>query len=507
MELLEIEHHINLDPAIKYNLVALPKTGFCKDRLVAVISLTNHSASNDPLSLFAGEEKQFVNSEIEAIRTRVLERLPLYMVPTVWIAVGTLPQLTSGKLDRKTVMAWLMNMSAEEYQRAIPATEETVSTKEPTSKVEQTLRSIWAHVLNLPEQQVALDRPFLSLGGDSISAMQVMGHCRKKGIGLGVQEILRSRSIPQLAAAVKDVQTSSEDMEEEIEKPFGLTPIQSLWFQLPNQGHGHFNQSFYLQVKHKTMPEQFRSAVEKLVSRHSMLRARFSLSNEYGWQQRVTEDVAGSYRFRHQKVATKEEINIMIEDSQKCLNHTNGPLFAADLFEFGNEQHAFVVGHHLVIDLVTWRLLLEELEEMLRGGSLLPPALPFQKWAQLQREHAENLKLEKVVPPVQIPPLDFMYWGIQHQDNTYGNAGHGSFDLDTTITSLFLGDCHNALRTEPVEVLLASLIHSWSHVFTDRPLPAIFNEGHGREPWSSDIDVSRTVGWFTTGRCDMILHE
>ncbi|KAF2683049.1 acetyl-CoA synthetase-like protein [Lentithecium fluviatile CBS 122367] len=389
-------------------------------------------------------------------------------------------------------------MPADVYQRAIPAAEESHSLQNPTNDIEKTLQAVWAHVLNLSEQQVALDRPFLSLGGDSISAMQVMGQCRKKGLGLGVQDILRSRSIPQLATTVKQVQTSMHNAVEEVDKPFNLTPIQSLWFQLPNQGYGHFNQSFYLKVNRKTTAQEFHAAVEKLISRHSMLRARFSYSTEGGWQQRVTENVADSYRFRHQSVSTKEAIDTMIEDSQACLNHSTGPLLAADLFEYGNEQHAFLVAHHLVIDLVTWRLLLEELEEILKGETLLPPALSFQTWAHLQSEHAETLKLDKVLPPVEIPALDLSYWGIQHADNTYGNAGHASFELDPSLTALFLGDCHKAMNTEPVEVLLASLIQSWSQIFTDRPVPAIFNEGHGREPWNPDIDITRTVGWFTT---------
>lgn len=229
-----------------------------------------------------------------------------------------------------------------------------------------------------------------------------------------------------------------------------------------------------------------------------MLRARFSQSDEQVWHQRVTDDVINSYRFRHQAVSTKDKIDEMIEDSQKCLDHAAGPLLAADLFEFGNEQHAFLVAHHLVIDLVSWRLILEELEEILTDGTLLPPAMPFQKWALLQRDHAETQSLQNVLPCVDIPALDFGYWNIKHSDNTYGNAGHASFELDSVLTQLFMGDCHSPLKTEPVEVLLASLLHSWVKVFTDRPVPAIFNEGHGREPWNSDVDISRTVGWFTT---------
>lgn len=225
-----------------------------------------------------------------------------------------------------------------------------------------------------------------------------MGQCRKKGIGLGVQEILRSQSIRQLATAVKYIQNAPADIHEEIEKPFDLMPIQSLWFQLPNQGHGHFNQSFHLRVQRRTTADKFHAAMEHLVSRHSMLRARFSLSSDGTWQQRLTEDITNSYRFRHRTVLNKQEINVMIQESQKCLDHTNGPLFAADLFEFGREQHVFVVAHHLVIDLVSWRLLLEELEALLKGESLLPPTLPFQKWAQWQREHVNTLQLDKVLP-------------------------------------------------------------------------------------------------------------
>ncbi|KAE8835987.1 hypothetical protein HRS9139_04085 [Pyrenophora teres f. teres] len=326
--------------------------------------------------------------------------------------------------------------------------------------------------------------------------MQVVGQCRKEGMSLGVQEVLRSRSIVQLATAVKEVESSSYDHQEYFDEEFDLSPIQSLYFKRPNT-LGHFNQSFYLRVTRKTEAGEFHAAVEQLISRHSMLRARFSFSEVSGWQQRLTNDIAGSYRFRHSAVTSQAEIDALIEDSQQCFDHAVGPLFAADFFDIGTEQYAFLTGHHLVVDLVTWRLLLEELEEILKGGQLLAPALPFQKWAELQREHAETLELDEVLPAVDVPPMDFTYWGIQHQDNTYGNASHASFELGKELSSAFLTSCHTAYKTEPVEVLLASLIQSWSNVFTDRPVPAIFNEGHGREPWDSDIDITRTVGWFT----------
>ncbi|KAF2475447.1 acetyl-CoA synthetase-like protein [Lindgomyces ingoldianus] len=391
-------------------------------------------------------------------------------------------------------------MTPELYQRAIPAFHQSFSQHEPATNVERILRFTWSHVLNLPEKQITIGRSWISLGGDSISAMQVMAQCRKRGLGLAVQDILRCKSISQLASTVKKFESSSDDLAEDLDIPFKLSPIQSLWFELPNQGHGHFNQSFYLKINSRTTEEDFRTAIEKLVIRHSMLRARFQLSNVNGWQQCVTDDIQGSFRFRHHVVSTKSEIDDGIEDSQKCLNPERGPLFAADLFDFGDEQHTFLVANHLVIDLVSWRLLLEELEDILRGDSLLPQTIPFQKWCRLQEDQADTLHLKRLLPSdsAEIPSLDLTYWGIESTDNTYGNSGHESFELDTELTSMFLNECHNSLRTEPVEVLLAALIHAWPKAFNDRPIPAIFNEGHGREPWNSDIDVSRTIGWFTT---------
>lgn len=155
--------------------------------------------------------------------------------------------------------------------------------------VEKSLQSIWSHVLNLPH--VDLDQPFLSVGGDSISAMQVVGQCRKEGMSVGVQDVLRCRSISQLSLAVKELEDTSFDHEEYFDEEFDLTPIQYLYFQRPNT-NGHFNQSFYLRVTRRTTVIDFRAAVEQLISRHSMLRARFSHSSEHGWRQRLTSRIS-----------------------------------------------------------------------------------------------------------------------------------------------------------------------------------------------------------------------
>lgn len=126
--------------------------------------------------------------------------------------------------------------------------------------------------------------------------MQVVGQCRKEGIGLKVHDVLQSRSITQLVEAVKEIEEPTWDYVEYFDEPFNLTPIQSLYFKRPNVGCGHFNQSFSLQIKQKVVPEAFQAAMRQLVARHSMLRARFSLSADGDWQQILTGKSA-PYRY------------------------------------------------------------------------------------------------------------------------------------------------------------------------------------------------------------------
>ena len=516
IELGEIEHYLNADPNIEHGLVVLPKSGYCKERLVSIVSLSRslvdgYMKDRIPLKLVDDSEQLDVEFEIDAMRGRLAGRLPTYMVPSTWVIVESLPLLASGKLNRKNILGWVEDMSENVYRQIHPTAEPGGSPEQPDSfgdtqlpvDAEVTLRNIWSYVLNLPQAQVSL-RSFLSLGGDSISAMQAMGQCRKNGIGLTVQEILRSKSIIDLASCAKEVHMPCYDEEEEVERAFDLSPIQYLWFKLPNQGSlksSHFNQSFFLRIIRNTQECEFRQAIETLISRHSMLRARFSQTTEGIWQQRVTKEVVKSYRFRSHEIESQDQATAAIADSQATLDPTNGPLFAVDLFNLKRgDQLVFLVGHHLVIDLVSWRTILEELEELLKDPttpSMVRP-LPFQTWCRLQLEHSRSVQVSKVLPASTIPILDFSYWGITDRENTYGNARNQCFEMDPNITSLFLSQSHNALRTEPVDLLLSTLIYSWSEIFTDRAVPAVYNEGHGREPWSPDTDVSRTVGWFTT---------
>lgn len=168
------------------------------------------------------------------------------------------------------------------------------------------------------------------------------------------------------------------------------------------------------------------------------------------------------------------------------------------MFEMSNnEQYLFLAAHHLVVDVVSWRIIMQDLEDMLETGSLpTDKPLSFQSWCKMQAEHFKSSTADYKLP-FNVLPANLGYWGMENVSNTYGDVERRTFSLDEGMTSSTMTSCHEVFGTEPVDIFLTAVIHSFRLVFKDRFLPTVFNEGHGRETWDSNIDLSRTVGWFT----------
>lgn len=504
IELGEIEHHLAKDSVIQQSMVMLPNAGPLSQRLVALLSLQPATASdrlahgNSP-QLVDGNQQEQAQPLIAQARERLACQLPAYMVPSLWLVVDAIPLLQSGKLDRKATSTWVANLSETEYSQLFGSRD---TEGQPTTTLETRLRFIWGHVLNLNPTQIGMKRSFLSLGGDSISAMMVQSQCKKERVGITVQDILRAKSISHLATLAGDVGRTLKQVEK-IEEDFDLSPIQSLFFELPNRGKGHFNQSVFVRLASKFQPAMIRHAAKTIVNRHSMLRARFRFSeSDDEWKQRITTDVTGSYRFNEHLLPSKADAVPLISKTQASLDAVKGPLFAVDVFNLeGGDQLLFMTAHHLVVDLVSWRVILQDMEDLLIDPKPTPetePSLSFQAWSSMQVEHAHTLSPNAVLPSVDVPQQSDAYWGMDNRPNLYGDVEYRGFELDAATTSLITGKSHEALRTDTVDILVAAMIFSYSRIFTDREPPTIFNEGHGREIWDESIDLSRTVGWFTT---------
>jgi amino acid adenylation domain-containing protein/non-ribosomal peptide synthase protein (TIGR01720 family) len=511
IELGEIEHHIGTHPQVRHQMAILPKSGLFSNRLVALVSLVDFLIEgSEPVEsevlLLPDMHREDIQQHLQSIRENLKSNVPEYMVPETWVVLERFPLLSSGKLNRSLVSKWILEADNNKYREIVGLEFEEAPDDQEASNIEEQLRSIYCTVLNLPMENISLQKSFLSLGGDSITAMQVMARCRTAGLAVSVKDILRSKSITELSYCVKSASEIAYSTEEKFDVPFELSPVQRMYFDLAPTEYDHtgetrFNQSFYLKAERPISRTGLSKALELIVAQHSMLRARF-LQDEAGkWMQLIPSQIADSFNFAVHTIETTKDAPPIMAAAQRLLNEREGPVFAVSLFNTSSEgQFLFLVAHHVMIDLVSWRVILRDLEEILTTGVLtVEKPLPFQNWLALQSEHEIQVTDVSDALPFDIPPPDFEYWGMSNKPNRIGDTQEQSFTLDPATTKELLeGACHSAFNTEPIDLLLASLVYSFSQVFSDRPGPALFRESHGREPWDDDIDISGTVGWFTT---------
>lgn len=521
----EIESHItSAHENVQHVYVTFTKQGRLSSRLISVLSFRgigsapvsgSSPAEGYTLRLVHGEDREKARKLLRAITEHLSAKLPRHMVPTVWAVVegSSVPLTTSGKIDRRQMTAWLERADEDTVQEILALDEDEVVPDEAVSAVEAAVRSIWALVLNLEPEKIGLHRPFFSLGGDSISAMQVVSHCRVQGIDLTVQDMFRCKTIAALVALVNDAAAAGSgtasgaqqlDLAERPED-FALSPIQRMHFDMNPEGVNYFNQSFLVQIPSARQLASIavQAALHQLVRRHSMLRARFRRAQGL-WTQRITDDVPGSLTYQEHSHVAPEEVDALLQDAQESLDIQNGPILAVKLIQLPDRQLLFMVAHHLVVDLVSWRVLLEELEAILTGmfhshrmAAVMP--VPFQAWIRLQATRVQ-LRSPAEVLPYEVPAPQLDYWGFGAEEaNLFGSTRDATFALDEVTTRALLGPCNEPLQTDPQDLFLAAAFQSFHDVFPDRPQPAIFTEGHGREADAADhIDLSRTVAWFTS---------
>jgi aryl carrier-like protein len=522
LELEEVAYHLGADSDVRHAIAMLPKSGPCVKRLVAVLSLRQitHEQNAHAVNKFETVTSKEASSLVEKIQGRLRQKLPPYMVPSTWLVLRSIPLLPSGKLDRTGVARFVENMSDKTFDSIIAANsssneDEDRHVASPDISADDTLKSIWSQVLNIAPQKIGQNISFLHLGGDSITAMQVMARCRAQGISVAVQDIIGSKSVHELAlkAGVPKPHHSVPSVTNEDHHEFDPTPIQQLYFQLaekdatPSGGRDtQFNQSVLLRLAREVDPHAIGRGLQALVKTHSMLRARFRRDGTGSWRQRITSDINGSYRFKTHVIGNANRMEKRIQNSQRALNIQNGPLLAADLFSIGKEKKevcVFITIHHLVVDVVSWGILLQDLEDFLATGNIKPPmSLPFQAWSRKQSEQAqEERNGHRLLPHHETADVDLDYWGMSGTPNVQGDVlPTRDIELDSGTTAMLLGpDCHRPLGTEVLDVLLAALLLSYRNASAGRRgAPTIYNEGHGREVGDESLDLSRTVGWFTT---------
>ncbi|QLG92339.1 non-ribosomal peptide synthetase [Pseudomonas yamanorum] len=425
----------------------------------------------------------------DALKAHLKAQLPDYMVPAHLMVLDSMPLTANGKLDRRALPQPDPEANRQHYVA-------------PRNELEQTLAAIWCAVLNV--LQVGLDDNFFELGGDSILSIQVVSRARQAGIHFSPRDLFQHQTVQTLAA----VATRSEQVTAEqglLTGVSGLTPIQHWFFDTDIPARQHWNQALLLEPVQVLEPHRLEQALLAVLEHHDALRLSFT-RRDAQWHAEHLAVPEGGVLLQAQ-VSDLTQCAALFTDTQRSLDLEHGPLLRALLVD-GPEgrQRLMIAIHHLVVDGVSWRVLLEDLQNVYRqlsdGQSVNLPAKTsaLRDWAARLQAYAgsESLREElslwqnQLAGPVIELPVDRPQGSLCN-----GDAETVSVRLDTEYTRQLLQQAPSAYRTQVNDLLLTALARvlcRWS----GHESALIQLEGHGRETLFDDIDLTRSVGWFTS---------
>ncbi|KAL4814663.1 hypothetical protein BDW67DRAFT_186464 [Aspergillus spinulosporus] len=504
VEVGEIEHHLLQQDVVLDAAIIYPKQGPCKDRLVGLLTLGDFFAgkhSGQEVIPVPAEKLSPAKSQLAAASEELSNHVPEHMIPKIWIPLESMmPQNDSSKLDRKKLGTWLEAIDPAFLEALTNSSDAGSESREPETLLERQVQQAWADVLRLSPTQIPVEhKSFLSVGGDSITAMHVVSWLRMRGITVAVRDVLESKSVAQLAksAEVKDEKTDGQQSL--------LSPMQQWYFEsiscpelpLKSSGAHRYNSSICLIPRNPLDFSELAQAVCALVDRHPILRSRFQRHNDGGWRQNLHSDGDQSFALKHHSVSTNEEAEALIVEAQGSLNLEHGPVFSVQYIKVEDARNTallFMTAHRLVVDGVSWGIIRRDISVLLEGQQL-PTSSPlsFQTWVKLQAKQGQNL--ERLAFSSDLPSADLEYWGLS-DSNTNEDEIAEEVIFNSHDTNTFFMDANRALRTDRVEILLAALFKSFHKTFSNRQVPAVFEVNDGRSAGVSGLDFSNTVGCF-----------
>ncbi len=430
-----------------------------------------------------------------ALRQALRERLPEPMVPAAFVRLAALPLTANGKVDRKALPAPEQPGAASGYVA-------------PRTREEELLAAVWAQVLRLP--RVGVNDNFFELGGDSILSVQIVARARQAGLHFTMRQIFEHQTVAGLARHAKATDSTGASRVEQgpVAGEVPLTPIQRWFFAQDFADPHHFNQALLLESQVPLAPAALEHAMAAIVEHHDALRIRFNVQAD-GWRQEnaLAEPVAPFHQIDLSGLPAPRQGEAFERAAavlQAGFDLSAGPLTRLALFHAGAAHPARLlwVTHHLVVDGVSWRILLEDLEGAYRQATLPPKTTSYQEWARRLTGHAGSEALareldhwrETALVPVPRLPADFP------GGNLVGDEATVAFELSAEETADLLQTLPSVYHNRIDDALLSALVRALAD-WTGSPRLRVDLEGHGREPVFGDVDdldVSRTVGWFTS---------
>lgn len=429
--------------------------------------------------------------DLTDLRMHLSKYLPNYMIPTYIMNIDEIPVTHNGKIDKKQLIS-LVEGDRVQY---VP----------PRNTLEEIVADVWREILNV--DKVGIYDNFFDLGGDETSAIRMAMELQKLNIALKVSDLRLYSTIEKLSEHIKynEGTTCQQIVTGEVE----LTPIQKDFFERRMSHKDRWNQAFCIYKEGGFNEETVKQVFEKIVEHHDALRMRFS-NKEGKVLQYNTGLNENTLTFDIYDLTNCINLYKNIEDVANCLQAgislENGPLVKLGLCKTKEGDHLLIIIHHLVVDGVSWRILLEDFatgyKQLISGANICLPSKTdsFKQWADELKLYSKSEELLN----------ELAYWkGINEASanqlpkdqwvsvRRFRDVRLEELILSTEETTDLLKNVHRAYGTQANEILLSILglaIQEWSGLDN----VWINLEGHGREEIISNMNMKRTVGWFTS---------
>lgn len=428
--------------------------------------------------------------ETEKVKQWLEKQLPSYMMPSAYMQLEKFPINKNGKLDIKNLPD--INAGAETLF-VLPQTE-----------LQQKILKIWQEVLG--NNEIGIRHNFFEWGGDSIKAMQIIGLMKKEGLNAEIRNLFQNPTVEKFVNYVYRGTMEPQDM---ITGLVDLMPIQKYFFSQNYINQNQFNQSALLKMKKKIDKNILYKAIKALVKHHDMLRAKYTLDNGE-WKQDIQSLESDPFEIREftynnafgeEKSKQQEWLDQQIENIQKKMSLENGILTQIGFFHMPEEELLFIAVHHLVMDGVSFRIILRDMGELINGilnnetVSLVPKTVSYPKYSAA----VNNLKDNEVTLSnwEEIDTSKLEYISSKRQKIKLKNRSTKIIELDSSIKK-HLEDYTRVVKgTEFADVLMTIFSKAISDVMEITHF-AIEVEHNGRGLQDQKYDVSNTVGWFTS---------
>ncbi|MCI8212140.1 non-ribosomal peptide synthetase, partial [Pseudomonas sp. S25] len=431
----------------------------------------------------------------ERLKVQLKAELPDYMVPAHLLFLERMPLTPNGKLDRKALPLPDTSLLQQHYVA-------------PRDALEQDIAAIWQDVLKL--EQVGVTDNFFELGGDSIISIQVVSRARLADIAFMPKDLFLHQTVQALAAVSRRGAPAQQIDQGPVIGETPLLPVQQWFFTQPIPERQHWNQSVVLQPRQPLNAPVLRTALLALINHHDALRLRFpqTLSNQAVFAEPLADDADSALSLLWQVTLNGAfELEPLFEEAQRSLDLQNGPLLRAVLADLPDgSQRLLLVVHHLVVDGVSWRILFDDLQlayqQLLAGKPLALPAKTssYKAWGeQLQRwTQSDELAVELAGWQQRLADISGDI-PCENPDaalhKRLAETVHSLLDANTTRQ--LLQQAPTAYRTQVNDLLLTALARVIAH-WSGRDEVLVQLEGHGREELFEQVDLTRTVGWFTS---------